>query len=104
MDGKNGGKMADLTQKEVRLANERQMFGTTKKEFLDGLHLTDTSDAHEILMLAISILSDVQTKIRHGNGETARQWTNLAKWLIASSMSPIRELPGKLKPDFKLTE
>ena len=59
-----------------------EMFGCTKADLVEMLE--DTIGSHE--MLAMSILSDAQHVMSHGDTETARQFINKAKWVMSQIM------------------
>ena len=59
-----------------------EMFGCTKADLVEMLE--DSFGMQE--MLAMSILSDAQHVMAHGDTETARQFINKAKWVMSQIM------------------
>ena len=59
-----------------------EMFGCTKADLVEMLE--DSIGMQE--MLAMSILSDAQHVMAHGDTETARQFINKAKWVMSQIM------------------
>jgi hypothetical protein len=89
-----------MTLQEVR---EKQCYGTTIKDFKEGLFMTDWNDAQSILMLSMSIQSDVQEYIELDAVEYAekvRQYLNLSKYCVGQAIKLVNDnyvarLPGE---------
>ena len=64
------------------MENEIKMYGCTKADLIEMLE--DSIGSYE--MLAMSIMSDAQHVMAHGDTETARQFINKAKWVLQQTM------------------
>ena len=55
-------------------------------------------NGQETMMLAMSILSDAQHVMAHGDDETARQFINRAKYVISKDKSRYQPHPARVNP------
>lgn len=74
-----------VDRKEMAMNHEVQMFGMTTDAIDVQFKWMIQTMGHE--MTAISLLSDAQHVMEHGDNERARQWINVAKYILSEGMS-----------------
>jgi hypothetical protein len=72
-----------MTQAE----REIRMFGVTTADIDQQLR---RKDGHDRLNFAMSVLSDAQEVLASGDAETARQYMNVAKYVVATVKQELR--------------
>ena len=84
-----------MTKKKIQEKRERDCFGCTIQELKDNTFMTDWLDPNSILMLSMSIQSDIQELISMGGNtdsqyfnrdETIRQYLNRSKYLVSEAI------------------
>jgi len=71
----------DDPRKMAQEGRERACFGCTIEEFKKGCFMTNFEDPQSLIMLSMSIQSDVQEMVqRNYPGEEIRQFLNCSKW------------------------
>lgn len=73
-----------VDRKEMAMDNEVQMFGMTEAAIDAQFKWMIQTMGHE--MTAISLLSDAQEVMFRGDTERARQWINVAKYILSEGM------------------
>ena len=69
--------------------NPEDMYGCSREELLEVCEDAQQPYMGGLSMLAMSILSDAQECIAIGDGETARQYINRAKFVISQNESDV---------------
>lgn len=70
----------DMTKQEYMI------YGISEKEIQDQYVNSFTSQAAGIEMTVMSILSDAQHVMEHGDNERARKFMNIAKYILANML------------------
>ena len=74
-----------LSQQE-REQRDVSMFGASSEDIRDmvetSIYRITSEELHADAMMVMSILSDAQEVMAHGNVETARQYINRAKYVL----------------------
>jgi hypothetical protein len=92
----------DAVQKALREKRERECFGCTVESLREGCFLTNWEDPESLIMLSMSIQSDLQEMLNFSDysAEEFRQYLNRSKYALGEASRLIRKnmvsrLPGE---------
>jgi hypothetical protein len=85
--------MSNADTKKRSPEEERQihMFGCTVAQMVNEPLFTNMKDPSEVILYAMSILSDTQETLAHGNAEQARQFINKSKYFMSEARDLLRQ-------------
>jgi len=75
---------------------ETELFGLRWRDFVASTHFTNWKDPLDLINLSMSLQSDAQEKMEHGDPEGARKLLNLSKRTLVDVKDIVRELENKL--------
>ena len=67
----------------IKQDREREMYGCLITDFKESIEESFTFKMTGPAMIAMSLMSDAQEEMMHGQTETARMTINRAKWILS---------------------